>query len=358
MRSPDRQLVPGPNDRSGRPAVAMAVLLASALGQTVAGGQVAEGQGSVSPRAVTSGQAEAARPVTPAVARPSYVPQRVYDTRRNAFVDFEVMLADLARADVVFVGEQHDDPNTHRLELALLEGLHRRGVAITVSLEMFERDVQGALDRYLAGTLTEKEFLEQARPWPRYATDYRAIVELAKAHGWPVAAANVPRRFASEVAKWGKDALARLGPDDRAMAAKDLQCPQDAYFDRFAKAIGGHAGDKADGHKPPPDDGANANNDRTDRYYWSQCVKDETMAESIAAAFGARTDPRGAVVHFNGAFHSDFGLGTAERVRRRLQGRRVAVVTILPVTNLDTVSPAGEDLARAEYLVFTVTERP
>ena len=29
-------------------------------------------------------------------------------------------------ADVVFVGEQHDDPNTHRLELAVLEGLARR----------------------------------------------------------------------------------------------------------------------------------------------------------------------------------------------------------------------------------------
>ena len=52
------------------------------------------------------------------------------------------MLADLARADAVFVGEQHDDPNTHRLELAILEGLTRRGVPVIVALEMFERDVQ------------------------------------------------------------------------------------------------------------------------------------------------------------------------------------------------------------------------
>ncbi|MGH9307992.1 MAG: ChaN family lipoprotein, partial [Vicinamibacterales bacterium] len=328
----------------------MAVLFATALGQTVAGGQVAEGPGSASPQ-VTSGQAEAARPVTPAVPTPSYVPQRVYDTRRNAFVDFEVMLADLAGADVVFVGEQHDDPNTHRLELALLEGMHRRGVPMVVSLEMFERDVQAALDRYLAGALAEKEFLTEARPWPRYATDYRAIIELAKAHGWPVVAANVPRRFASEVAKSGKDALARLEPDDRAMAAKDLLCPPDAYFERFAKAMGDHA---AGGTNEPDSDKARPDSDRTDRYYWSQCVKDETMAESIAAAVEVRTDSRSVIVHVNGAFHSDFGLGTAERVRRRLPGRRVAVVTILPVANLDTLSPGGEDLTRAEYLVFTV----
>ena len=51
----------------------------------------------------------------------SYVPQRVYDLRQKTFSDFETMLADLARADAVFVGEQHDDPNTHRLELAIVD---------------------------------------------------------------------------------------------------------------------------------------------------------------------------------------------------------------------------------------------
>ncbi len=53
-------------------------------------------------------------PQEPVVA--TYVPERVFDTRRRTFTDFEAMLADLARADVVLVGEQHDDPNTHRLE--------------------------------------------------------------------------------------------------------------------------------------------------------------------------------------------------------------------------------------------------
>ena len=61
------------------------------------------------------------------------------------------MLADVAKADVVFVGEQHDDPNTHRLEAAILDGLRRRGVAVTLSLEMFERDTQADVDSYLAG---------------------------------------------------------------------------------------------------------------------------------------------------------------------------------------------------------------
>jgi uncharacterized iron-regulated protein len=299
------------------------------------------------PQVPAAGTAPSALPVqAPAAAAPAaYVPERVYDTRRKAFVDFEVMLADLARADVIAVGEQHDDPNTHRLEAAVLDGLTRRKVPLTVSLEMFERDVQGTLDAYLAGSIGEEEFVKASRPWPRYATDYRALVEMAKARGWSVIASNVPRRIASAVAKAGKPALETLPEGDRVLAARDLQCPRDAYFERFAATMGGH---------PAPGQDAKTGEELTERYYWSQCVKDETMAESIAAAFEKQAGAPGTIVHYNGAFHSDFGLGTAERVRRRLPGRRVAVVSMLPVADLDALTPSDEDLKRADFLVYTV----
>src|SRR6266550_3454057 len=129
----------------------------------------------------------------PAAPDSSYVPQRVFDTRTKGFSDFETMLADLARADAVFVGEQHDDPNTHRLELAIIEGLTRRQAPVVVALEMFERDVQGSVEQYWTGTTTEDAFVSGSRPWPRYATDYRPIVEFAKANHLPILASNVPR---------------------------------------------------------------------------------------------------------------------------------------------------------------------
>src|SRR3990172_2741577 len=101
-------------------------------------------------------------PPVPDASPAVYVPERVFDAARKRFSDFETMLADLAYADVVFVGEQHDDPNTHRLELAVLDGLARRRGAIILSLEMFERDVQPVLDDYLAGRGEEEEFLKQS----------------------------------------------------------------------------------------------------------------------------------------------------------------------------------------------------
>ena len=295
---------------------------------------------------------QAPAPASPHAAVPattsSYVPERVFDSRRRVFTDFEAMLADLGRADVILVGEQHDDPNTHRLEAAILQGMLRRGVPVTVSLEMFERDVQAALDAYLSGTTDEETFLKGSRPWPRYATDYRALVEIARAHSWRVVAANVPRRLAADVAKGGPAALAKLTTDEPALVAKSVQCPLDAYYERFSATMNAHP---APGSEKKTDDEKRAT---MERYYLSQCLKDETMAESIVTAFERQSGRPGPIVHYNGSFHSDYGAGVAERVRRRLPGRRVAIVTMLPVPDIDAVAPDGDDLQRAEYLVYTV----
>ena len=284
-------------------------------------------------------------------AQSSYVPHRVLHAGTGAVVDFEGMLNDLARADVVFVGEQHDDPNTHRLELAVLGGLARRRADVVVSLEMFERDVQEPLDHFLMGHMAEEEFLAGARPWPRYATDYKPLVDFAIDREWPVIAANVPRPLASEVSKAGLGVLDGTPDEARRWFAADLQCPlDDAYFRRFTEAMGGHPGEGED------EVAVGAQRARTERFYLAQCLKDETMGESIARAWtaGQAVSTRPLIVHFNGAFHSDFGLGTAERVRRRLPAARTVVVTVLPVASLETVTASVEDLRRADYLVYTL----
>lgn len=282
-------------------------------------------------------------PVHPVIATASYVPERVYDSDRKRFTDFEAMLADLARADVLFVGEQHDDPNTHRLELAIIEGLARRRGNITLALEMFERDVQGLVSEYASGSTAEDAFLKGSRPWPRYATDYRPLVEFAKSKEWPIVASNVPRRLASAVSKGGLAAL-KTSDGDPALYAAEQRCPEDDYFDRFAETMTSHP---MPGTEKMP---AAEQRAMVQRFYESQCLKDETMAESVVKA---RQQGSPLVVHVNGSFHSDFGDGAAERVRRRLPRARVLVVSILPVENLDTLEPTKQDRKRADYLVFT-----
>jgi uncharacterized iron-regulated protein len=91
----------------------------------------------------------------------------------------------------------------------------------------------------------------------------------------------------------------------------------------------------------------------TERFYLAQCVKDDTMAESIARAYDSSMEPKPLIVHFNGAFHSDYRLGTAARVRTRLEKVRVAVVAIVPQEQLDSIE-ADEYRGRGDYIVFTL----
>ena len=271
----------------------------------------------------------------------SYVPQRVFDSATSQFSDFESMVATLSKADVVLVGEQHDDPNTHRLERALLDGLARRRGDIILSLEMFERDVQPRLNQFHRGALPESEFLASSRPWPRYATDYKPLVDLAVERKWPIVAANIPRPIASQISKGGLDVLRNMGESELEWVAHDWDCPTgDEYYRRFKDVMGGHTGVE-----------------EMDRFYAAQCLKDETMAESITKAWSAalKTNPgtRPLVVHYNGSFHSDYGLGTAARVKSRLPDLKTVVVTMIPVANLDNI-PTADHKSRGDYLVFTV----
>jgi uncharacterized iron-regulated protein len=259
---------------------------------------------------------------------------RVVESRTGAEIGFTALADRAAASELVFFGELHDDAGTHRLQLALLEALAERRDDVVLSLEMFERDVQPALDAYLAGQSTEAEFLAAARPWPNYATDYRPLVEFARVRGWPVLAANVPRPLAALVARGGLEVLDELPAAERALAASELSCPHDRYYERFVETMGTHPGmDEA----------------MVLRFYQAQCVKDETMAESIAAAPGARTGAL--VVHMNGSFHSDYGDGVPARVKRRRPGARLLILSGIPVE--PGAALHAEDRERADYLLFT-----
>jgi uncharacterized iron-regulated protein len=128
---------------------------------------------------------------------------RIYDTRAGRFIALPDLANAMANADVVFFGEQHDDPATHRAELSYLAELGARRSDVILSMEMFERDVQPNVDAYLAGTISDSAFQAMSRPWPRYTSDYRPLVEYARARGWRVVAANVPRRW--PVSSAGRD---------------------------------------------------------------------------------------------------------------------------------------------------------
>jgi uncharacterized iron-regulated protein len=229
------------------------------------------------------------------------------DTATGETVDLETMADALVDMDVVFLGEEHDNSVGHELQLALTQLLLERRGSLVISLEMFERDAQNLLDLYLAGAIDEAYLLEHGRPWPNYAEHYRPLVELAKAEGLPVLAANCYRPLASRVGKQGRWSVV-----GEPWAAARVDAGPGAYRDKFVGLMGEHAADMGKG---------------LDKFFAAQCLKDETMAESIARVLAE--EPRPLVVHLNGYFHSDGGLGTVERLLHRVPDARVGLVTMI-----------------------------
>ena len=221
----------------------------------------------------------------------------------------------LAAADVVFLGEQHDSPEGHAVQLALTMALAERRGEIILSMEMFERDAQRRMDLYLAGVIDEEMFLAGARAWPNYDPHYRPAVEFARENGFAVVAGNVYRPIAARVAREGVTAAA-----GDPWAAQSVDVSKGEYWRRFEDVMGGGHGDRG--------------GPKLENIYAAQCVKDATMAESIARALDARGEDAPLVVHWNGAFHSDFGLGTVERLRKRRPELNIAVVSMISSRNV------------------------
>lgn len=221
----------------------------------------------------------------------------------------------LQKYDVVFFGEYHDQSEIHQYELELLKAMYKaKGAKLALSMEMFEADNQSKLNNFLADTLSEENFLAASRPWPNYRTDYAPLVNFAKEKKMPVIAANVPRFLAAHVAK--NNALTEgVEAQYQQWLPKHTYAPEGAYKDKFYAQMSSPAAPM----KMPPQ--------RLAAVYAAQCLKDDKMAESIAAFADAHQNMQ--ILHINGCFHSDAHLGTTQKLEALRPELKIAVITPL-----------------------------
>ena len=243
---------------------------------------------------------------------------QVYEGKFSVFTGkgqpatIEDVMKSLDNADVVFLGEFHDDSIAHALQFEIFKraideyGAKRR---VTLSLEMFERDVQTVLNEYLAGQISENHFLLSSRPWPRYKDDYRPLVELAKEKKLEVVAANAPRRYVNMVSRNGRDSVNGLSKLAKSwLAPLPYAEASEAYSKKF-KALMGSSAEASMG---------------LDKILSSQSLWDATMAHSVAESL--KKNKGSLVVHLNGGFHTEMRLGTVEHfLKYRKKGRAVVV---------------------------------
>ncbi len=204
-------------------------------------------------------------------------------TRDGKSVDYDKMIKALDKADIILVGELHDNSIDHWLELQILKDVYSQHNDVTIGMEMFEADDQIVLDEYVNGIIEEKYLLSESKVWDNYKNDYKPLVEFAKANKVKVVATNVPRRYANLVYRKGIDALNTLPDEAKKWIAPlpiaiDLELPG---YKSMIVSMGGHS-----------------TNGSAENMARSQAVKDATMAHFILQ------NKKSVFVHYHGSYHS------------------------------------------------------
>lgn len=248
-----------------------------------------------------------------------------------------------ASADVIFLGEFHDDSVGHSLQFDIFAKIVEQQAAkrpVVLSLEMFERDVQVVLDEYLAGSITENHFLLSSRPWGNYKTDYRPLVELARERKLKVVAANAPRRYVNMVSRNGRISLNALSSAAKEwIAPLPYAEPSDAYEKKFKALMG-----------PSPEAQMGLENILSSQSLW-----DATMAYWIADTLNRNKNAL--VVHLNGGFHTESRLGTVEHLMKYRDGTKATVVTIRYEDDFNTFDKAKHtDIG--DFVILTDAKQP
>ncbi|MDT3405576.1 ChaN family lipoprotein [Mucilaginibacter terrae] len=244
---------------------------------------------------------------------------KIYNTATQKPATLDDIIADMAKADVLFYGEEHNDSVGHTLELALFTKLVEKYQAKAVlSLEMFETDTQPVLNEYLNDLIREKNLISDARAWKNYK-DYRPMVELAKQKQLPVIAANAPSRYTNRVTRLGLKSLNQLGTVAKTyLPPLPIDTATGAYYEKFVNIMGGHA------------------NMGGMQIYQSQNLWDATMGWSIAKYL--KTHAGSKIMQVNGGFHSEDQLGAAAQLKKYAPQARIINVAAFAVedfTNVD-----------------------
>jgi len=269
----------------------------------------------------SSGNGPADQPEAP-IAPPTSAmlpPGQLHRTSRA--VDFDEMVLDLAQADLVYVGEVHDDPEHHRLQLRILEQLYARGRLHAIAMEMFQRPFQDALDAYtLRAEIGEEELLARTGWSERWGYDYalyRPILEFARSKRLPVLALNARKELVSAIREGGLETL-----DDatrRSLPALDPAADPPGYRE-FVRGW-------YEAHLPEP--GLEALDDvRFERFLVVMRLWDEVMADSLVEWFRQRAPDDAQVLVLAGGGHVAHRFGLPDRVGRRI-GKTARVVVPL-----------------------------
>ncbi len=157
----------------------------------------------------------------------------------NRVISHVELASIMSGRSVVLLGEHHDNAEHHRWQLQMLAGLHVANKNLAVGFEMFPRRMQGVLDRWVAGELSEREFLKEVE-WDKYwrfdADLYMPLFHYARMNGIPIYALNVERDLIRKVGAKGWEGVT----DDEREGITQPAPPSEGYQLMLASVFSQH----------------------------------------------------------------------------------------------------------------------
>ncbi len=261
------------------------------------------------------------------------------------------VMAAASWADCTFIGERHDDPVAHAVQLAVFEDLAAGYPGTALALEHLERNEQPLVDRYLRGEIAVDTFIDgtESRNWAgkdTWVPFFQPMIDAARDTDSPVIAANAPRDAVREARTIGHDAMRAKPADERAdfelpitkrndPFAGDWNERWNAYFDRFVDIM------SSDDDADPA-----ATRERLANIFLSQSVWDGTMGASAALA---REQGAPKVVLCAGCFHIERDGGTVLQYEARRPSDRVLTITVIDASSRTL---REEDRGAADIVIY------
>ncbi|NQT89566.1 ChaN family lipoprotein [bacterium] len=251
------------------------------------------------------------------------------DVVRGEPVTFPALIEDLEQADVVFLGERHTLERHHAIQARIIDALAATDRPLVIALEQVGRHSQKYLDEYADGKLTFDQLAESmawAKQWGNYR-DYKPLLEAGRRHKARLLGLNARREV---IRQMGRGGLKALPKESRAQLPEQINVEDPVYTALLKLTMGVMVA---------------AMPDRMNHMIEAQIARDETMAETLCTFLSQPANRKTRAIVVCGAVHVGYGLGTAQRVRRRMPDLDDRIVVMSGSGDV-VLSPAMAKMAR------------
>ena len=235
--------------------------------------------------------------------------EKIWDIESGKIINEEELIDQFLGAEVIYLGEKHDNARQHEIQLQILEALIRKGKRPSIGFEFFTTGQTSLLMNFTQPSapvmnMMSKDYdpesvLRQALGWDHRSDEewsfYFKLIEFARENQLPAFATDIPWGLSSRITRVGVE---NLHPTELSLLVdtglNDSEYEQ-LMLEEFTNA---HCGYR--------------NEEIFRRMYQAWIARNDAMAQSIVNTLEA--NPQNPVLMIVGFGHLRHGMGIPERI--------------------------------------------